>query len=91
MPQSPPRLRPGEGPGHRELQGLWLLRVPGTPPQGPTAKGSQYGAAFQVSGANRGVPHACLQDPSIVDVAIAALDGMKLGDKTLTVRRATAR
>jgi splicing factor U2AF subunit len=33
-----------------------------------------------------------LQDPSVTtDVAIAALNGLKMGDKTLSVRRASAR
>lgn len=32
-----------------------------------------------------------LQDTSVVDIACAGLNGMKMGDKTLTVRRATAR
>jgi splicing factor U2AF subunit len=31
-----------------------------------------------------------MQDPSVTDVACAALNGLKMGDKTLTVRRATA-
>jgi splicing factor U2AF subunit len=31
------------------------------------------------------------QDPAVTDVACAALNGLKMGDKTLTVRRATAR
>ncbi|MCO5551108.1 hypothetical protein L7F22_004605 [Adiantum nelumboides] len=30
------------------------------------------------------------QDPAVTDVACAALNGLKMGDKTLTVRRATA-
>lgn len=32
-----------------------------------------------------------LQDPAVTDIACAALNGLKMGDKTLTVRRATAR
>lgn len=32
-----------------------------------------------------------IQDPSVTDVACAALNGLKVGDKTLTVRRATVR
>jgi hypothetical protein len=32
-----------------------------------------------------------LQDPAVTDVAIAALNGLKMGDKTLSVRRASAR
>lgn len=30
------------------------------------------------------------QDPNVTDIACMALNGMKMGDKTLTVRRATA-
>lgn len=30
------------------------------------------------------------QDPAVTDVACAALNGLKMGDKTLTVRSATA-
>ena len=30
-----------------------------------------------------------LQDPAVTDIACAALNGLKMGDKTLTVRRAT--
>lgn len=29
------------------------------------------------------------QDPAVTDIACAALNGLKMGDKTLTVRRAT--
>ena len=32
-----------------------------------------------------------LQDPAVTDIACAALNGLKMGDKTLTVRRATER
>ena len=32
-----------------------------------------------------------LQDHAVTDVACAALNGLKMGDKTLTVRRATIR
>ncbi len=32
-----------------------------------------------------------LQDPAVTDVAIGALNGLKMGDKTLSVRRASAR
>lgn len=32
-----------------------------------------------------------LQDPSVMDIACAALNGLKMGDRTLTVRRASAR
>lgn len=32
-----------------------------------------------------------LQDPLVTDIACAALNGLKMGDKTLTVRRATSR
>lgn len=32
-----------------------------------------------------------LQDPAVTDIACAALTGLKMGDKILTVRRATAR
>lgn len=32
-----------------------------------------------------------MQESSVTDVACAALNGLKMGDKTLTVRRATAR
>jgi splicing factor U2AF subunit len=31
------------------------------------------------------------QDPSVMDIACAALNGLKMGDRTLTVRRASAR
>ena len=31
------------------------------------------------------------QDPAVTDVACGALNGLKMGDKTLTVRRATVR
>jgi len=30
------------------------------------------------------------QDPSVMDIACAALNGLKMGDRTLTVRRASA-
>lgn len=29
------------------------------------------------------------QDPAVTDIACASLNGLKMGDKTLTVRRAT--
>ena len=32
-----------------------------------------------------------LQDPAVTDIACAALNGLKMGDKTLTVRRGTER
>jgi splicing factor U2AF subunit len=32
-----------------------------------------------------------MQDPSVMDIACAALNGLKMGDRTLTVRRASAR
>lgn len=34
---------------------------------------------------------ALFQDPSVMDIACAALNGLKMGDRTLTVRRASAR
>ncbi|KAJ0082075.1 hypothetical protein Patl1_10785 [Pistacia atlantica] len=37
------------------------------------------------------VKRASPQDPTVTDIACAALNGLKMGDKTLTVRRATAR
>lgn len=42
------------------------------------------------TGNSKGYGFCVYQDPNLVDVACAALNGMKMGDKTLTVRRATA-
>ncbi|GBG62104.1 hypothetical protein CBR_g28575 [Chara braunii] len=42
------------------------------------------------TGNSKGYGFCVYQDPSVVDVVCAALNGMKMGDKTLTVRRATA-
>ncbi|KAF1882455.1 hypothetical protein Lal_00039103 [Lupinus albus] len=33
--------------------------------------------------------YQCIQDPAVTDIACASLNGLKMGDKTLTVRRAT--
>lgn len=35
--------------------------------------------------------HLMYQDPAVTDIACGALNGLKMGDKTLTVRRATLR
>eukprot|EP00245_Coleochaete_scutata_P012904 TRINITY_DN508_c0_g4_i1.p1 TRINITY_DN508_c0_g4~~TRINITY_DN508_c0_g4_i1.p1 ORF type:complete len:308 (-),score=76.99 TRINITY_DN508_c0_g4_i1:692-1513(-) len=42
------------------------------------------------TGNSKGYGFCVYQDPAVVDIACAALNGMKMGDKTLTVRRATA-
>eukprot|EP00854_Cymbomonas_tetramitiformis_P012917 gene12917-15266_t len=42
------------------------------------------------TGNSKGYGFAVYRDPSVVDVACAGLNGLKMGDKTLTVRRATA-
>eukprot|EP00245_Coleochaete_scutata_P012905 TRINITY_DN508_c0_g4_i2.p1 TRINITY_DN508_c0_g4~~TRINITY_DN508_c0_g4_i2.p1 ORF type:complete len:397 (-),score=99.82 TRINITY_DN508_c0_g4_i2:626-1816(-) len=42
------------------------------------------------TGNSKGYGFCVYQDSSVVDIACAALNGMKMGDKTLTVRRATA-
>ncbi|GBG62095.1 hypothetical protein CBR_g28571 [Chara braunii] len=42
------------------------------------------------TGNSKGYGFCVYQDPAVVDVVCAALNGMKMGDKTLTVRRATA-
>ncbi|CAM6113217.1 unnamed protein product [Calypogeia fissa] len=42
------------------------------------------------TGNSKGYGFCVYQDPSVTDVACAALNGLKMGDKTLTVRRATA-
>lgn len=40
------------------------------------------------TGNSKGYAFCVYQDPSVTDVACAALNGIKMGDKTLTVRRA---
>lgn len=42
------------------------------------------------TGNSKGYGFCVYQDPAVTDVACAALNGLKMGDKTLTVRRATA-
>lgn len=42
------------------------------------------------TGNSKGYGFCIYQDPAVTDVACAALNGLKMGDKTLTVRRATA-
>jgi splicing factor U2AF subunit len=42
------------------------------------------------TGSNKGYGFCVWQNPAVTDIACAALNGMKLGDKTLTVRRATS-
>ncbi|WOL13342.1 splicing factor U2af large subunit B isoform X2 [Canna indica] len=42
------------------------------------------------TGNSKGYGFCVYQDPSVTDIACAALNGLKMGDKTLTVRRATA-
>ncbi|CAI5519881.1 unnamed protein product [Closterium sp. Naga37s-1] len=42
------------------------------------------------TGNSKGYGFCVYQDPSVTDIACMALNGMKMGDKTLTVRRATA-
>ncbi|KAH7284730.1 hypothetical protein KP509_34G068300 [Ceratopteris richardii] len=42
------------------------------------------------TGNSKGYAFCVYQDPAVTDVACAALNGLKMGDKTLTVRRATA-
>ncbi|XP_010547481.1 PREDICTED: splicing factor U2af large subunit B isoform X2 [Tarenaya hassleriana] len=41
------------------------------------------------TGNSKGYAFCVYQDPSVTDIACAALNGIKMGDKTLTVRRAT--
>ncbi|KAF8413906.1 hypothetical protein HHK36_001902 [Tetracentron sinense] len=41
------------------------------------------------TGNSKGYGFCVYQDPAVTDVACAALNGLKMGDKTLTVRRAT--
>ncbi|KAJ0017312.1 hypothetical protein Pint_10622 [Pistacia integerrima] len=43
------------------------------------------------TGNSKGYGFCVYQDPTVTDIACAALNGLKMGDKTLTVRRATAR
>ncbi|XP_074591682.1 uncharacterized protein LOC141847523 [Curcuma longa] len=43
------------------------------------------------TGNSKGYGFCVYQDPSVTDIACAALNGLKMGDKTLTVRRASAR
>lgn len=57
----------------------------------------QFGAvrAFELvrdreTGNSKGYGFAVFEDPSVVDMACAGLNGVPMGDKTLTVRRATA-
>ncbi|CAM6046435.1 unnamed protein product [Sphagnum compactum] len=42
------------------------------------------------TGNSKGYGFCVYQDPAVTDVAIAALNGLKMGDKTLSVRRASA-
>ncbi|KAJ7946964.1 U2 snRNP auxiliary factor large subunit [Quillaja saponaria] len=42
------------------------------------------------TGNSKGYGFCVYQDPLVTDMACAALNGLKMGDKTLTVRRATA-
>ncbi|KAM1004912.1 hypothetical protein ACFX13_005089 [Malus domestica] len=42
------------------------------------------------TGNSKGYGFCVYQDPTVTDVACGALNGLKMGDKTLTVRRATA-
>ncbi|KAL3681412.1 hypothetical protein R1sor_024368 [Riccia sorocarpa] len=42
------------------------------------------------TGNSKGYGFCVYQEPTVTDVACAALNGLKMGDKTLTVRRATA-
>ncbi|KAJ7523888.1 hypothetical protein O6H91_18G066500 [Diphasiastrum complanatum] len=42
------------------------------------------------TGNSKGYGFCVYQDPAVTDVACAALNGLKMGDKTLTVRRASA-
>eukprot|EP00897_Mesotaenium_endlicherianum_P010046 jgi/Mesen1/906/ME000116S00055 len=42
------------------------------------------------TGNSKGYGFCVYQDPAVTDVACMALNGMKMGDKTLTVRRASA-
>lgn len=41
------------------------------------------------TGNSKGYAFCVFKDPAVTDVACAALNGLKMGDKTLTVRRAT--
>ncbi|GLJ06857.1 hypothetical protein SUGI_0050370 [Cryptomeria japonica] len=41
------------------------------------------------TGNSKGYAFCVYQDPAMTDIACAALNGLKMGDKTLTVRRAT--
>ncbi|XP_021902214.1 splicing factor U2af large subunit B-like isoform X2 [Carica papaya] len=41
------------------------------------------------TGNSKGYGFCVYKDPAVIDVACAALNGLKMGDKTLTVRRAT--
>ncbi|KMZ72825.1 Splicing factor U2af large subunit B [Zostera marina] len=42
------------------------------------------------TGNSKGYGFCVYQDPAVTDIACAALNGLKMGDKTLNVRRATA-
>ncbi|KAK6917531.1 RNA recognition motif domain [Dillenia turbinata] len=42
------------------------------------------------TGNSKGYGFCVYQDPAVTDIACAALNGLKMGDKTLTVRRAAA-
>lgn len=42
------------------------------------------------TGNSKGYGFCVYQDPAVTDIACASLNGLKMGDKTLTVRRATA-
>ncbi|KAG6754847.1 hypothetical protein POTOM_040645 [Populus tomentosa] len=43
------------------------------------------------TGNSKGYGFCVYQDPAVTDIACAALNGLKMGDKTLTVRRGTER
>uniref|UniRef100_A0A0C9QXC6 Splicing factor U2af large subunit n=1 Tax=Wollemia nobilis TaxID=56998 RepID=A0A0C9QXC6_9CONI len=42
------------------------------------------------TGNSKGYGFCVYQDPAVIDIACAALNGLKMGDRTLTVRRASA-
>lgn len=46
---------------------------------------------MEVTSRNLSTDVQILQDPAVTDIACGALNGLKMGDKTLTVRRATAK
>ncbi|KAJ6979061.1 hypothetical protein NC653_027273 [Populus alba x Populus x berolinensis] len=45
--------------------------------------------SFGDTGNSKGYGFCVYQDPAVTDIACAALNGLKMGDKTLTVRRGT--